>query len=232
MHAGRLLVIVATLAVAPMAGITGWYMGLAANIACVIYAAVLVTVRHQWRSSGLFVAWRGPLPLLLLVPLVLEVTLWAVPGGLTNRPPGYGLWALTLLLVGINEELTSRVVVLGRMRLSFGALPAVSITAALFGLQHLSAFLTGDRGTEDILLNVVVSACYGFSLAAFQYRYAWVLPLIILHAAADFTTILSRQPLSDPMIGVTLIGFLLLGLVILRLPETRRNSHDTRPRRN
>lgn len=215
-HAARFGVIMVTLAVAPLLGISGWYLGLAANAACVIFAAALVTGRKLWRASGILVAWRGPRALLLLVPLVVEVVLWAVPAGLVERPPGYGLWALTLLMVGLNEELTSRVVVLERMRVVFGPRAAVSVTAALFGLQHLSALATTDRALDDVLLNVLVSACYGFALAGFQYRFHWLGPLVLLHAAADFTTILSARPLPDPVIAVTLVVFIGVGLMALR----------------
>jgi membrane protease YdiL (CAAX protease family) len=215
-QAARFGVIVAALAAAAAFGVSGWYLGLAANVACVVFAAVLVSVRGLWRTSGLFIAWRGRVAALLLLPLLAEVLLWAVPSGLDDRPPGFGLWALTLLLVGINEELISRVVVLERMRASFPAPAAVAIAAALFGLQHLSALVTTSRSLDDVLLNVVVSAGYGAALSAFQYRFRWVLPLILLHAAADFTTILSRNPLPDPLIAVTVVMFLALAAITLR----------------
>lgn len=205
----------AALAVAPLVGVAGWYLGLFANVACVLYAVVLVTVRRLWRASGILVGWRGPRAAIILLVLLVEVLLWAVPGGLENRPPGFGLWALTLLLVGINEELTSRVVVLERLRSAFGPLAAVALTAALFGLQHLSAFATTGRDAVDIAGNVLVSGCVGFAFAAFQYRYRWVLPLILLHAAADFTSVLSLRPLGDLVIVATAVGFVALGFVTL-----------------
>ncbi|WP_309709618.1 CPBP family intramembrane glutamic endopeptidase [Pseudolysinimonas sp.] len=214
-HIGRFAVLMLALTVAPLIGISGWYMGLFANVACVLYAVVLVTVRRLWRTSGILVGWRGPRAAIVLLVLIAEVLVWAVPGGLENRPPGYGLWALTLLLVGINEELTSRVVVLERLRAAFGPLSAVVLTAALFGLQHLSAFATTGRDAVDIAGNIVVSACTGFALVAFQYRYRWVTPLILVHAAADFTAILSLRPLADLAIAATAVGFVALGLVIL-----------------
>ena len=203
------------LVVAPIFGVSGWYLGLTANIACVVYAAVLVTVRRQWRTSGILVAWRGPGAAVILLVLVAEVLAWAVPAGLENRPPGFGMWALTLLLVGINEELTSRVVVLERLRQAFGPYAAVALTAALFGLQHLSAFATTSRDAVDVAGNVVVSACTGFALAAFQYRYRWLTPLILVHAAADFTAILALRPLGDGVIALTAVGFVVLGHVTL-----------------
>ncbi|MCY7289475.1 MAG: CPBP family intramembrane metalloprotease [Cryobacterium sp.] len=220
-HLARFGVIMATLVFAPLFGISGWYLGLAANVACVVFVAIVVTARGLWRTSGVLVLWRGRIALLLLLPLLAEVLSWAVPAGLRNQEPGFGLWALTLLLVGVNEELTSRVVVLERMRHSFPPVAAVAATASLFGLQHLSAFATTSRTADDILLNVVASACYGFVLAAFQYRYRWVSPLILLHAAADFTTVLTLRPLSDPTIAVTLVVFVALGLTILSRTTTR-----------
>jgi membrane protease YdiL (CAAX protease family) len=191
-------------------------LGLVANVACVLFAAALVTWRRLWHTSGIFVVWRGRLALVLLLPLIVEVLLWAVPAGLDNRPPGFGLWALTLLLVGINEELISRVVVLERLRASFPATIAVAITASLFGLQHLSALVTTSRAFDDVALNVLVSGCYGAALAAFQYRFRWIWPLILIHAAADFTTILTNKPLGDPAVAVTVVGFIVLAIVLLK----------------
>lgn len=228
-HLARFGVIMVTLVVAPLFGISGWYLGLAANIACVVFAAFVVTVRGLWRTSGVLVLWRGRVALLLLLPLLAEVLSWAVPAGLRNEEPGFGFWALTLLLVGVNEELTSRVVVLERMRQSFPPGAAVAATASLFGLQHLSAFATTSRTVDDILLNVFASACYGFALAAFQYRYRWVAPLILLHAAADFTTVLTLRPLSDPMIALTLVVFVALGLIILSRATSRTGVEPLPP---
>ena len=222
-HVLRFGVIMGALAFAPLLGISGWYLGLAANVACVLLAVVLVTVRGQWRASGLFSLWRGRTAALFLVPFVVELLLWAVPGGLIERPPGFGLWALTLLLVGLNEELISRVVVLERMRRSFGPAGAVALTGALFGLQHLSAFATTtSRTVDDVLLNVLVSACYGIGLAAFQYRFRWVLPLVLIHAAVDFTSILSANPLPDAVVAITCLAFLATAAVILRPLVTGR----------
>ena len=221
-HVLRFGVIMGALAFAPLLGISGWYLGLAANFACVLLAVVVVTVRGQWRASGLFSLWRGRTAALFLVPFVVEVLLWAVPSGLVERPPGFGLWALTLLLVGLNEELISRVVVLERMRRSFGPAGAVALTGALFGMQHLSAFATTARTADDVLLNVLVSACYGIGLAAFQYRFRWVLPLVLAHAAADFTTILSANQLPDLVVAITCAAFLATAAVILRPLVTGR----------
>ncbi|HXH33464.1 MAG TPA: CPBP family intramembrane glutamic endopeptidase [Plantibacter sp.] len=227
-HLLRFGVIMGALSFAPILGVSGWYLGLVANIVCVLFASVLVTARGLWRVSGLFSMQRGRTAALFLVPFILEVLLWMVPNGLVERPPGFGLWALTLLLVGVNEELISRVVVLERVRRSFGPSSAVAVTGVLFGLQHLSAFATTGREVDDVLLNVLVSACYGIALAAFQYRFRWVLPLVLLHAAADFTTILSADPLSDLVVAITCFAFLATAAVILRPLVTDRPSFRRR----
>lgn len=93
---------------------------------------------------------------------------------------------------------------------------AVVWTAALFGLQHLSAFALTSRGAGDILGNVALSGVYGFALAAYQARFRWIWPLIGIHALADFTTILAVEPLPDLLIGVAHVLLLAFGVVLLR----------------
>ncbi len=215
-HLVRFGIIVAGLWVAPLMGITGWYMGLFVNVLCCLYAAALMTRYGLWRASGLFTLWRGLAATLLVLVLLAVALFWMLPDGLVKEPPGFALWALTLLLVGFNEELISRGVVLSRQRTSFGAFPAVLTTATLFGLQHLSAFATSDRGAYDIVTNVLVSGTYGFALAAFQYRFAWIWPLILIHGLADFTTILTRSNHGDLVIGALVAMFVVFGVVILR----------------
>ena len=222
-HVARFGVILLGLAAAPLLGVTGWYAGLLVNVLCAIFAAALVTWRGLWRSSGLLTAWRGWTAAAAALVLFGEVLWWLVPGGLDVRPPGAALWALSLFLVGFNEELVSRGVVLDRMARSFPPAAAVAVTAALFGLQHLSAFATTGRGAYDVLTNVLVSGCYGFALAAFQLRFAWLWVLVLLHAAADFTTILSADGHSDPAVAASLLLFLGLGAVLLR--DRRPHGH-------
>lgn len=215
-HLLRFGVILGGLALAPVLGITGWWAGLFVNVLCALYAAGLVTYLHLWGRIGFTTRWRGPVAALCLGVPLLEALLWLVPGGLAVPPPGFGWWAVSLLLVGLNEELVSRGVVLETLGRSFGTYSAVSLTAALFGLQHLSALATTSRGTYDVLTNVLVSGCYGFALAAYQHRFAWIWPLILLHALADFTTILSAGGHSDTWVGLSLIVFVAYGILLLR----------------
>lgn len=215
-HLGRFGVILGGLVVAPLIGITGWYAGLFVNALCCTYAAALVTYYRLWPRIGIGRFWGGRAAALFLLVLLAESLSWVLPAGLDIAPPGAALWALTLLLVGFNEELVSRGVVLERLRRSLTAVPAVALTGALFGLQHLSLFATTGRDTYDILTNVLLSWIVGFAMAAFQYRFRWILPLILIHALADFTAIHAREPHGDGFAVGTAIVFVVLGAVILR----------------
>lgn len=213
----RFGLIMGALAIAPDLGINGWYQGLFANAVCSLFAAAVVTWLGLWRRSGILTLWRSKRAAILLLPFVFEALIWlAYPGGFGPRPPGYGLWALTLLLVGVNEELTSRVAVLGTLRKAFRPAPAVALAGIMFGLQHLSLFATGDPSTEDVLTIVVLTSIYGFALGAFQFRFAWVLPLILVHAASDFTQILTSEPVPFAMHVVISLGLLAYGIRLLK----------------
>lgn len=212
----RFAVMVAALHLAEAAGVRGWDLGLVTNVVVTILAVALMTRRRLWRASGATTAWRSWIAAAALIPLLLEATSWALPGGLVSEEPGYLLWATTLLLVGVNEELISRGVILSRLREAYRPHLAATFTAALFGLQHLSAFALTSRDAGDILGNVLLSGIYGFALAAYQLRFRWIWPLILVHALADFTTLLAAEPLPDLLVGVSHVLLLVFGIVLLR----------------
>ncbi|WP_158630347.1 acVLRF1 family peptidyl-tRNA hydrolase [Glycomyces terrestris] len=212
----RFGLIVGALAIAPDLGIHGWYQGLFANAVCALFAIAVVTRLRLWRRSGLFALRRSGRAALLLLPFVFEALVWlAYPGGFGPLAPGYGLWALTLLLVGVNEELTSRVAVLESLRTAFSSRWAVLIAGVMFGLQHLSLLATGDPSTEDVVTILVLTSIYGIALGAYQVRFAWVLPLVLVHAASDFTQILTADPVPFAMHAVLSLGLLAFGLRLL-----------------
>ena len=230
MHVARFGVIMGALWIAPLLGITGWYMGLFANAVCALFAIALVTYFGLWRKIGFLTASRGRTAIVLLSIPVAEAVIRALPTGLIDEAPGFGLWSLTLLLVGFNEELISRGVVLERMRTNFSPIWAVAITAALFGLQHLSAFATTGRDSFDILTNVLASASYGFALAAFQFRFSWIWPLILIHAVADLTSIVGRTYYGDLFAAATCVVFVVYGVFVLSatMPPSTSSSAGAR----
>lgn len=188
----RFVILFLGLQLAAAIGIEGWHSGLFVNVLVSIYAVILMSRYHLWTATGMTTLWRSRMALIWLLPLIAEAGFWAL-GGLVEQPPGFGLWALTLLLVGVNEELISRGVILSRLRSAYRPLMAVIIGAALFGLQHLSALALTSRAVDDVLGNVLFSAIYGFALGAYQLRFRWLWPLILIHAATDFTTVLSAS---------------------------------------
>ncbi|MDQ3554078.1 MAG: CPBP family intramembrane metalloprotease [Chloroflexota bacterium] len=212
----RFVLMVVTLQVAAAAGVGGWDLGLVVNVVVALFAAALMTRRRLWRSSGFTTAWRSRLAALALLPLLLEAVSWTLHGGMVEQAPGYIPWATTLLLVGVNEELISRGVILTRLREAYRPVWAVLLTAGLFGLQHLSAFALTSRAADDILLNVLLSGTYGFALAAFQLRFAWIWPLIFVHALADFSVILAGAQLPNLLIGISHLLLLAYGIFLLR----------------
>jgi membrane protease YdiL (CAAX protease family) len=212
----RFAVIYVALLVAPLIGITGWYMGLFANALCVVFAVVLVSWLGMWRDSGLFTLWRSPKAALLVLPFVAEALVWTLlPGGLVDRAPGFGLWALTLLLVGINEELVSRVAILRSLAGPFSPVWAVVATASLFGLQHLSQLAITARPVEEVLWNVLFSGVAGFAYAAFQLRFSWLWPLILCHVAHDYFRLMARQEAPDSWYAVVHVLLLVFGAYLL-----------------
>lgn len=202
---GRLAVILGASALLPALGVRGWDVGLVVNILCCIYAVVLVTAFRLWRTSGIARIRVGPMALVALVPLALEACSWLIPTGVAVVPPGYGWWFASLLLVGINEELVSRVVVLSWLRRAFPVVPAVLISAALFGLQHLSHLATRDASPGAVTWTVVTTACFGLAYGAFQARFGWALPLILLHTLSDWFSILTPGHPGDLIIGTGLV---------------------------
>ena len=229
-HLARFALILAVVTLVPLVGITGWYAGLTANVACTVFAVWLVTRQGLWRSSGFLVPFRSRWALLALAPFVLDTALWALPGGLEVDAPGIPLWSLTLLLVGVNEELISRVVVLERMRRSFAPLAAAAVTGALFGLQHLSHLVTTGRDPGDVLVNVLLSGIAGFALASYQLRFAWIWPLMLLHAASDFTAIHATVDAPVAWYVAIHLVFIAVGVWLLRPSDLRREIVDARVR--
>jgi membrane protease YdiL (CAAX protease family) len=213
-HIGRFGVILAGLAVAPLLGIHGWDQGSFVNALCCVYAVILISVLRLWRRVGLAVrrSWSATL---WLAPLALGAVAWTIPSGIGDEGIPLPLWAMSFLLVGINEELVSRGAVLTVLRRGFAVVPAVVLTALLFGLQHFSVVATSGVAPLDAATNVGVTAIYGFAFAAYQARFAWIVPLILIHAADDFTSVLSPGAPSDAIQIVVNVVLLVTGIALL-----------------
>lgn len=213
---GRLALIVTASYVLPLVGVRGWDVGLVVNALCCVYAVVLVTACRLWRESGLTRVRVAPIALVALIPLVAEAASWLLPAGLADVPPGAGWWAVSMLLVGVNEELISRVVVLSLLRRSFATAPAVLIGAVLFGSQHVSHLFTGATSDPGEMAWVVfTTTCFGFAYGAYQARFGWLLPLILLHALSDWLSVLSPGRPGDIVTVPVLVLLVATGALLL-----------------
>ncbi|WP_418906697.1 CPBP family intramembrane glutamic endopeptidase [Glutamicibacter endophyticus] len=224
----RFVLIQLALWVAPWLGITGWYAGLFANFWCVVAALILVRWLQLGHGQGVMLLWHSRRAAVWLLPFLAEALMWLVaPGDFAMREPGWALWILTLLMVGINEELFHRMAVLSTLRRALGPVASAVLGGALFGLAHLSLLATTSRAVDDVLLNVLASATYGFALAAFQLRFHWLAPLFLVHALADFT-VLMTTPAPFAAYLLVHVGFVLLGVLLLR-SQPARAGRQSRP---
>lgn len=185
----RFALIQVSIMLAPWFGFRGWFIGLFANLTCTLFALSIVAAWHWWEEAGILSlnSWSAPWTIL---PVLLVAVSWAVPG-LVNLEPGWAWWGLTLLLVGINEEVFNRGLMLYSLGQRYAPRIAAGIATTIFGLQHLSNLVTSRSSVEDVLWTCVLAGMWGFAVVAIRLRSHWLIPLICVHALEDFTQILS-----------------------------------------
>jgi hypothetical protein len=147
---------------------------------------------------------------LWVVPLALLSATQAWPGVRGSLDE-----AVILVFVGLNEELWSRGIVLAGLR-RLGPYGCATCVGVLFGLQHLINLRWGQP-LDDTAVQIVEAGGFGFALAALRIRGVALWWLILLHAFADYVSIMS--PGAAPawqQVAQTLIeiGY---GLAVLRL---------------
>jgi len=230
LEAARFLVILGSLAVAPVFGVAGWYLGLFVNVCCVLYGIAAISVLGLWKQERVLrvkASWRA---LLWMLPLLLEGTLRFAFGTVSVPPPGLALWIVTLALAALNEELVNRAAIVGTLRRALRPVTVATISATLFGFAHLSLFITTPtRDPVDILLNVVASACFGFALAAYQVLYRWILPLVVAHGFANASVILGGGELSTLGEGLISVAYVAFGVLLFAFGRPHHKaSHGVR----
>lgn len=112
--------------------------------------------------------------------------------GLSDAPRTYWIgMTLTMLLVGLTEEVTFRgIVVVGARRTFTRETSAMFASSALFGLFHLPNWLLGqDVGAT--LRQVIVTAVLGTVFYALRRSSGTLITCIVLHAAYDWMIIQS-----------------------------------------
>lgn len=169
----------------------GWFPDLGAAVVNLVCTAVFLVLARVWRLDVTGRGRRWP----LLVPLVLVAVSYGLAGiaGTTGQLVGS---AVSLALVGVNEELYSRGVSLEIAR-PLGDRWAAVLVAVMFGVGHVQNYLLFGKPLDDTVFQVVTAATYGFCLAGVRLRTTALWPLMAVHALDDWTQINSPGAAPD-----------------------------------
>ena len=189
-----------------------WFPDLGAAVVNLVCAAVMWVLLRVWRL-GADVTGRGR-RWYLAVPL-LAIALSYGLTGLAGSTAGLLGSAVSLALVGLNEELYSRGLSLEVAR-PLGDRRAAALVAVTFGLGHLQNYLLFGSALDDTLSQVVTATGYGFCLAGARLRMGTVWPLVLVHALHDWTQINSPGAAPDWWQVATLLVFVGYGLWLTR----------------
>jgi len=160
----------------------------------------VVAVLGWGREVGLRPVWSGR-RMLLLLPLVVLVATYALPGvtataylteGIGPGEEAYVLACIAIwcLLIGLNEELWSRGIVLHPLR-RLGPFRSALIVAAIFSAQHLLNLFAFGAGLDDTIAQLVSTFAFGVVLVALRWHGITILPLAVLHGLGDFLQLAS-----------------------------------------
>lgn len=198
-------------------------LGLAAGLALVGWLG--------WSRASGMLPLRPTRTALLTLPLFALAATYAVPGidstaylseGVGPDEGGFVLLCLAVicLLVGLNEELWSRGVILHPLRRLGPWLGSVAV-ALLFSAQHLLNLVAFGARLDDTVAQLVSTAAFGFVLAALRWHDVAILPLAVLHGLGNFLQLASpgAAPLhQQAAIAVVEVAY---GVVLLRLAAGR-----------
>lgn len=211
---------------------------LAWGVASAAVFLVVVAWLARWRDLG----FRKPQPMatlwLLWLPALYLVAL-GTTGVLTGKLTATAVIMVLIntILVGFSEELAFRGVLWGAVRKAIPFWPGFLLVSLAFGSVHIfNAFLTGKLGEAGVqALNAFMSGC---AYLAIRIRTRSIIPIMIVHAAWDFTVFLtgsgaSSAP-SEPVswqaqlgFGIALTGPLFLyGLWLVRNERVRTGWRD------
>jgi CAAX protease family protein len=195
-----------------------WFPDLGASVVNLVCALVIWTLLRAWgMTAGVTTLGRR---WWLVAPLLLIALTYALPGieGSTAALVGS---AVSLALVGVNEELYSRGLSLQVAR-PLGALPAATLVAVLFGAGHLQNYLLFGKPLDDTLFQILAAGLYGFCLAGVRLRIGTVWPLVFVHGLDDWLQVNSPGAAPDWW-QLTVLAFH-LGYGFVLLLRTRRDE--------
>lgn len=173
-------------------GATPWVRQFHIALIVVLAVQVVYITRRGWWRSVMFDEARSTSPWLLVLPFFVLVLAGAqfVQDGLSDAPRAYWIgMTVTMVLVGITEELTFRGILVVGARETFGSERSVLVTSSvLFGLFHLPNWLLGQDGVTT-LRQVVTTALMGAVFYGLRRGSRTLIACIVLHAMYDWLLI-------------------------------------------
>lgn len=215
-------IVLGALLLSNLAGIPLLSLDLPMLLLNAVFATILIGVMRWWKETGFTAPSQWKNLRFLIIPLVLLVgpTLFLQP----QFPPlnRAVILIVVTLLIGFQEEAIFRGVLL-RAFMPRGAMQAVLISAALFGLIHVNSFLVG-RDPMFVISQIVASFLGAIGLGALRIRTNTIVPLILLHALNDFLQFSATGGLEAgevasyiPILKIVISGLMALyGLYLLR----------------
>lgn len=187
-----------------------WFPDLGASVVNLVCATVVLVLLYAWRMQG-DVTGRGARWYLVL-PL-LAIALSYGLAGIAGAPAALIGSAVSLALVGLNEELYSRGLSLEIAR-PLGPRKAAALVALAFGLGHIQNYLLFGKPLDDTLYQLLSAGLYGFCLAGARLRMNTVWPLAFVHGLDDWLQINSPGKAPDwwqltVLVFLAVYGFLL-----------------------
>lgn len=160
---------------------------------------LLVVWLLGWRDRVGIRLTRPRRRLWLLAPLLVLTAPYALPGITADAylaaDPADGAYILVCmgvwcLLIGLNEELWSRGIVLAPLA-RLGPLRSALAVALLFANQHWLNLLFFGASLDDQLAQLVSSGTFAFVLVGLRWNGVSIWPLALLHGLGDFLQLAS-----------------------------------------
>ncbi|MCX2179706.1 CPBP family intramembrane metalloprotease [Streptomyces sp. SKN60] len=208
------LLLFAKVALPPLA--PSWFPDLGAVLVNAVCAAGVWFVLWRWgrlRVSGVSVLGR-PRRWWLATPMLLIACSYAAVGlSGSTRVLVSGL--VSLLLVGLNEEIYSRGLVQQALH-PVGPVRAAAGVAVLFGAGHVQNYLFFGAPLDDTLWQMLSAGLFGFTCAALRYAIGSVWPMCVVHGLDDFFQIHSPGTTPDGWQASVYVFHAAYGLWLLR----------------
>lgn len=185
--------------------------------------AVALVKRFGWWERAGFANFRKPAEIKLFIPLVFLPLLSFIEGVNVSNLSDVISFALLSVLVGFAEEAFFRGLMITALAPA-GARCAVILSALLFGIPHAMPAITGAWDPLFTAVNAFAALGIGLSFGALFVRTKGIWSLVSIHAAIDFTALVSEgslligeKPIHIHLVsGATAMLLIAYGLWLLR----------------